>query len=605
MCGIFSLFNVDYSYYNKNLIEKMFMKSSNRGPEKSDIKDYLNLTMGFHRLAINGLDIESSQPIEIRDIVLICNGEIFNYKELFNLIDQKPETNSDCEIIIHLFIKYGIDYTLSLLDGEYAFILLDNRKKNGDLNNYTYVARDPFGIRPLFILTPTKRKSYNKLIGFASEAKSLIDIKNYVATDLYNEHVNEKFDLKQFNPGSYNQYKNVINKSITKSNYWKLIKQQQFYNLPIINLNNNYEFNINECKKQLVTYIKKAVFTRCSTSERPVACLLSGGLDSSTVTAIANHYFNLRGEKLQTFSIGLEGSIDLKYAKEVADYLGTVHHEIIINTNDLLEDIKDVIYSIESYDTTTVRASIGNYLVGKYISKKTTAKVILNGDGADELFGGYLYFHNLKNNLDFDKEVKHLLKNIHYFDVLRSDRCISSHGLEPRTPFLDKDLVNFYLSLPISIRNHNISNQMEKQFLRDAVSSMYDFNNRNLLPKNIIYRRKEAFSDGVSSLQKSFFTIIQETIEGFLRNNVNITNINTTEVSGLELEKIYYKLTFDEFYTDCSDIIPYFWMPKFASTLDPSARLLNIYNKSVIVADDDDEPEMRRYTVAGISHPSK
>jgi asparagine synthase (glutamine-hydrolysing) len=602
MCGIFSLLNVDYSYYNKSFIQNMFMKGKNRGPEQSITQDFLNGTMGFHRLAINGLDDISSQPIEINDIVLICNGEIFNYKELFNLIDVEPHTNSDCEIIIHLFIKYGIDYTLSLLDGEYAFILLDNRCKNSDLSNYLYIARDPFGVRPLFMLTPNNINHENQLIGFASEVKSLIDIKKYDVSTYTYEYSNDdfinKFYLKQFNPGSYNQYKIKVGNN--ESSYWELINQQQFYKLPLTNTNNCSDLKIMAYQEKFATIIKKAVFSRCSTSERPVACLLSGGIDSSTVAAIANHYFQLRGQKLQTFSIGLEGSVDLKYAKEVADYLDTEHHEIIINTDDLLSDIEDVIYAIESYDTTTVRASIGNYLIGKYISKITTSKVILNGDGADELFGGYLYFHNLKNNLDFDREIRHLLNNIHYFDVLRSDRCISSHGLEPRTPFLDKDLVNFYLSLPISIRNHNLSNQMEKQFFRDSVSTIFDMKNRTLLPKNIIYRKKEAFSDGVSSFQKSFFTIIQEKIEDHFRNTLDFGN--KTDLKGIELEKIYYKSIFDEKFPDCSDIIPYFWMPKFASTNDPSARLLNIYNEVNADKESDNYPEMKRFTEGGVSH---
>jgi asparagine synthase (glutamine-hydrolysing) len=602
MCGIFSLLNVDYSYYNKSFIQNMFMKGKNRGPEQSITQDFLNGTMGFHRLAINGLDDISSQPIEINDIVLICNGEIFNYKELFNLIDVEPHTNSDCEIIIHLFIKYGIDYTLSLLDGEYAFILLDNRCKNSDLSNYLYIARDPFGVRPLFMLTPNNINHENQLIGFASEVKSLIDIKKYDVSTYTYEYSNDdfinKFYLKQFNPGSYNQYKIKVGNN--ESSYWELINQQQFYKLPLTNTNNCSDLKIMAYQEKFATIIKKAVFSRCSTSERPVACLLSGGIDSSTVAAIANHYFQLRGQKLQTFSIGLEGSVDLKYAKEVADYLDTEHHEIIINTDDLLSDIEDVIYAIESYDTTTVRASIGNYLIGKYISKITTSKVILNGDGADELFGGYLYFHNLKNNLDFDREIRHLLNNIHYFDVLRSDRCISSHGLEPRTPFLDKDLVNFYLSLPISIRNHNLSNQMEKQFFRDSVSTIFDMKNRTLLPKNIIYRKKEAFSDGVSSFQKSFFTIIQEKIEDHFRNTLDFGN--KTDLKGIELEKIYYKSIFDEKFPDCSDIIPYFWMPKFASTNDPSARLLNIYNEVNADKESDNYPEMKRFTEGCVSH---
>lgn len=206
---------------------------------------------------------------------------------------------------------------------------------------------------------------------------------------------------------------------------------------------------------KLIYAVKKRVI---GTTDRPVACLLSGGLDSSLIVALVSKFYP---GKLETYSIGMKGSEDLKYAEVVAEYIESNHTSIIVSEEDFLEAIPEVIKAIESYDTTSVRASVGNYLIGKYIAKHSTAKVIFNGDGSDELAGGYLYFHAAPNNIEFDRECKRLLTDIHAFDVLRSDKCISSHGLEPRTPFLDRGWVDYYLSIPTDIRKPK-PGQMEK-----------------------------------------------------------------------------------------------------------------------------------------------
>jgi len=263
---------------------------------------------------------------------------------------------------------------------------------------------------------------------------------------------------------------------------------------------------------------------------------------------------------LETFSIGLPGSTDLVYAKKVADYLGTNHTEIILSEQEFFDAIPEVIYKIESYDTTTVRASVGNYLIAKYISEHSEAKVIFNGDGSDELTGGYLYFHNVPNALLFDYEVKSLLKNIHYFDVLRSDRCISSCGLEPRTPFLDKTFVSTYLSIPLCFRNQP---GIEKKILRD---SFIDF-----LPNDVLYRKKEAFSDGVSGNDRSWYQVIDEKL---LNMNIPKIEYNKEYLKPRTKEQRYYRYLFEYNYANREKVIPYFWMPKWSNTTDPSARTL-------------------------------
>ena len=236
--------------------------------------------------------------------------------------------------------------------------------------------------------------------------------------------------------------------------------------------------------------LSEAVRKRVNNTDREIACLLSGGLDSSLITALVKKM--CPNKQLTTWSIGLKGSEDLKYARMVADHLGTVHNEIVVSEYDFLNCIESVIQAIESYDTTTVRASVGNWLISKYIKENSDCKVVFNGDGSDEVCGGYMYFHCAPDSIEFDKECKKLLKEIHFFDVLRSDRSISSHGLEARTPFLDANFVSTYLSIPANIRNHSENKCCEKYLLRRA------FDN-GLLPKEVLWRTKEAFSDGVSS----------------------------------------------------------------------------------------------------------
>uniref|UniRef100_A0A6C0IHH5 asparagine synthase (glutamine-hydrolyzing) n=1 Tax=viral metagenome TaxID=1070528 RepID=A0A6C0IHH5_9ZZZZ len=567
MCGIFALLN--YEHLSKKTITNEFEKGKKRGPEFSKLEfSFMKMALGFHRLAINGLNIESNQPLIINDVVLLCNGEIYNFKQLYNYIGVTPTTGSDCEVIIHLFIKYGIEQTVTMLDGEFSFILYDNRISH-NLNNQVYIVRDPLGVRPLYYF---KNNIYNlnTLYGFASELKCLKDIYNFNS---------EQLTIGQFTPGTYSVF-NMSNKS---NAYWIPECENVSYFLPsfshswMINDTTSPVFIENMFPK-IANYLNAAVNKRCLTTERPIACLLSGGLDSSLVTALVNYFYETHNlpKKLETYSIGLLGSEDLKYAKIVADYLGTNHTEIIVTEQEMFDAIPEVIMAIESYDTTTVRASIGNYLLGKYIASHSEAKVILNGDGSDELFGGYLYMNKCPDDIEFDKETRRLLKDIHLFDVLRSDKSISSHGLEPRTPFLDRSLVNFVLSIPPYFRNHTNLNKCEKFLLRNSftINHFQDYNGRSLLPSEILWRKKEAFSDGVSSQGRSLYNILQE----FIANDLNKDENTDKYKPCIETEKLYYKKIFDLFFENCSHILPYFWMPKYTNAIDPSARTLTFYS---------------------------
>jgi asparagine synthase (glutamine-hydrolysing) len=330
--------------------------------------------------------------------------------------------------------------------------------------------------------------------------------------------------------------------------------------------------------KCVFNHLDEAVRKRVvGTTERPIACLLSGGLDSSIITALVNKHYTGK-ERLKTFSIGMTGSEDVKHARMVADHLGTDHTEIIFGPDELFQAIPEVIEMIESYDTTTVRASVGNYLIGKYISQNTDVKVVFNGDGSDEVTGGYLYFLKAPNNLAFDKECRRLVADIHTFDVLRSDRCISSNGLEPRTPFLDKNFVDYFMSIPIELRNP-LSNKMaldedrvcEKYLLRKAIAETAP----TLLPDNIIWRTKEAFSDGVSGCESLWYEVIQKKVET-MKFDVPVSWTHNTPQT---LEQTYYRTIYESLFPGTATNIPYFWMPKFVKANDCSARTLEIYSK--------------------------
>lgn len=571
MCGIFALLNSDN--YHTDIITSEFIKGKNRGPEFSKLdKKFMKMVLGFHRLAINGLNEESNQPLVINDVVLVCNGEIYNYKQLYKDMGVTPRTDSDCEVIIHMYLKYGIEQTLTMLDGVYAFVLFDNRLTE-NLNNKIYVARDPFGVRPLYYLK--KKRDINRLsnlIGFASELKCL----EY----FYNSN-SENFLLEQFKPGTYSVY-NLSNKV---QSIWELERENISYFIPTFShnwfINGEIEATfLDNLSVKISSYLHAAVNKRCLTTERPIACLLSGGLDSSLIASLVNNFYTSHSlpNKLETYSIGLEGSDDLKYASVVANYLGTNHTEIIVTEQEMFDAIPSVIQAIESYDTTTVRASIGNYLLGKYISQHSEAKVIFNGDGSDELFGGYLYMNKCPDDIEFDRETRRLLKDIHLFDVLRSDKSISSHGLEPRTPFLDRNFVNFILSIPPFFRNHTTYVDpdygcAEKFILRYSFLDRFfiDSRGKQIIPDEILWRTKEAFSDGVSTHGRSLYKILQENIAKTMSNNEKIYEAN------IDTEKEYYKQIFLSYYPNCENVLPYYWMPKYTTSTDPSARTLDIY----------------------------
>lgn len=610
MCGIFTLLN-HVDTLHMSFLEEQFQKGKGRGPEFSTLKTVMIKTLfGFHRLAINGLNEGAHQPIINGDIALICNGEIYNYKELYqHMPDVEPSTDSDCEVILHLYRNYGIEHTLDVLDGVFSFVLIDYRLSRTE--SKVYVARDPYGVRPLYIMKPigpdTEEVNQKRLpiYGFASELKMLTEIRTGLSDAFSKSSSRPVYSISQFPPGTYSEF----NLSYKVFASWKPVQQQVVYHkigfqlqLQKDEIDKNRLAYMNSVYDHIRYFLKRAVEKRCQTTERPIACLLSGGLDSSLIAALVNEYHISHGlPTLETYSIGLEGSEDLKYARIVADHLGTKHTEILLTEQDFLNAIPEVIYAIESYDTTTVRASIGNYLLGKYISTHSQAKVIFNGDGSDELAGGYLYMNYASDCIEFDKECRRLLKDIHAFDVLRSDKSISTHGLEPRTPFLDRYWVQFYMSLPANLRFHKTSGNMEKYLIRTAFDKTQVLNSQGnpYLPDEVIGRRKEAFSDGVSKKVRSLYEILQEFAwKNFKENDAERFLFVSKSDSMFEhiallhpemhceknkpktAEQYYYRKLFESYYFGMGDIVPYFWMPKYIEATDASARTLPIYEKT-------------------------
>lgn len=585
MCGILTILNG--SQLKTTQINNAIKSGKIRGPEQTQKLSFsTDVMLAFHRLAINGTATTSSmQPIIIDNCILICNGEIFNFKYLHEITRTTLQTGSDCEIIIHLYIKYGMRRALQMLDGEFAFVLLDTNISRCPKGDVLYMARDPFGIRPLYI----GKGGYHEIV-IASELKNISPITKDGACDYWN--------VRQVQPGSFT----CFYKSVSVFSKWRTtVQEERYYTIPygVTNKALREDINILKITQGLVNVLSNAVQKRvCGTLERPLACLLSGGLDSSLIAALAAKFYT--GE-LHTYSIGMQGSKDLLYANMVAKHINSVHHEIILTPEEFFGSIPEVISKIESFDTTTVRASVGNYLIGKYIKEHSAQKVVLNGDGSDELTGGYIYMNHVPDNVEFDVECRRLLENIHYFDVLRSDRSISTNGLEPRTPFLDTDVVSYYMGLPAELRNpksaFNLENRMwdvlahdlsdegelevskivrsrpEKLLLRYAFYRCMP----NLLPNKILWRGKEAFSDGVSGDSGSWFKIISDKL-----NDLSLPSATPNECNHMPpttKEQQYYRHIFNQLYPGCHTTIPYFWMPKYIEATDPSARVMHDYTE--------------------------
>ena len=521
MCGIFVA--IESTKTSQFLVDE-FMKIKHRGPDSSDFKSIKeNTYFGFHRLAINGLTPMGNQPMYKNGVWLVANAEIFNYLELADKYDIKLETGSDCEILLDLYQLIGEEKMLQEIDGEFAFVLYDESK------DLYIAARDHLGVRGMYMGYDDSE------IYFSSESKAISFTK----------------ELNQFPPGHYWNshtdkvipyfFHDYVTTDLTEEEYCK---------------------KINELLTQSV---EKRMM-----SERPLGCLLSGGLDSSLVAGILARKLKEKGKQLETFSIGLEGSPDIVAAKKVADHIGSKHHSIVCTEQDFLDELEHTVYMLGSYDVTTIRASVGHQLVAKYVRDHSDVKVLFSGETADE-FGSYLYFQNAPDSESFQQESIRLLKDIQFFDMKRADRSISNAGLEARVPFADKAFVKFFMSIPPESRMFS-DQKIEKYLIRKA------FEKENLIPEEILWRRKNGFSDSVSSKQKSWSSVIQEHVNTLVSDEEFQTEKFKYSPEPATKEAYYYLKTFEYYYKSHFQLTPYQWLPKWSGDVkDPSARVLEIY----------------------------
>ena len=489
------------------------------------MNDYVHL--GFHHLSIIDRHHHSNQPLELQGIFLVCNGEIYNSKELVRVNKFQTTTASDCEVLIHLYLTYGTIGMLEQIKGEFAFVLYDS------ILNELVIGRDPFGVRPLFY------GLNDKGIYFASEMKAL----SFVEEDVF-----------PFPPSMYQTIRvNPICSSPPRC-YFKL--------QPSTVMEPSMHDNIRVLLRQTVQQYLQ--------SERPIGCFLSGGLDSSLIASLLFSVY----PQLQCFTIGLEDSVDVKAARMVAQYIGlpeSQHHIITMTVEEGIDAIPDVIYCLESYDITTIRASIPQYLLAKYVSQETNVKVLFSGEGADELFAGYQYSKMATDKDVLLEDTLRLLKELYLFDNLRTDRTTACWGLEVRVPFLSSVFVQLILHYDSSFRLCH--DRMEKMLLRDA------FRESRCLPRSVLYRGKEAFSDAISSKKRLWFRELQDHIDTCISDDeFHIDKKMITINPPPTKEALYYRKLFDRYYPNRGHILPHYWLPKWTGdTHEPSATALHCH----------------------------
>jgi asparagine synthase (glutamine-hydrolysing) len=500
MCGIISIFGE-----SRNVPKYLL---THRGPDSYRSKRMGKCQMDFYRLAINDLTDAGMQPFSESNRMFMCNGEIYNHRSFRN---GGEKSKSDCEVVMNLIYKLGIENTVNSIEGDFALVYTDGKR--------IIAARDPVGVRPLFYT----RYDENS-IAFASEVKALMFLGTHI----------EIFPPGHFYDSYYDGFVCYY------TGYWKI-----------------HKFCASKNHKNIHHYLENAVHTRLENTDREVGFLLSGGLDSSLIVAIATRKYG----RINTFSIGLKDSPDLLAARNVAKYLATDHTEVTFTVKEGISVIPDVIKSLESYDTTTVRASVPMWLLCKYIKEKTNCRYIFSGEGSDEILGGYLYFHNAPGVEEFACENMRRLKLIHQFDGLRADRCAGAHGLDLVVPFLDKNFICCCMQM-----NQNLKmTKIEKSILRDAFEGY--------LPHDILWRQKDGMSDAVGTEWVDYIKVYCE--KNVTDKKLESIRCMCTRNIPLTKEEALYREIFWGFYQLRNDhLISEIWRPKWTDIKDPSARLL-------------------------------
>jgi asparagine synthase (glutamine-hydrolysing) len=526
MCG-FSVYTGGNKMLRLGVVSE-FQKIKYRGPNNTVASDFGEKGwMGFHRLKIIDTSDNGNQPLIHDSIHLVANGEVYNYKELMEEYRDRYtfQSESDCEVIIPMFMELGIEETARRLDAEFVCVLYD-----AETDRY-FAARDPVGIRPMFYGYADDGK-----IMFASEMKALSDL---------------CAEVKAFPPGHvYDGEKFVC--------YRDIAKVEAFV-----------DHNIEEVFLHLNKLLTKAVEKRLH-ADVPMGFLCSGGLDSSLVCAIAARVMD---KPIRTFAVGIDiDAIDTKYARIVADYLGADHTEVLFTKQDIFDTLSTLIYNIETYDITTIRASMGMFLVSKYISENTDIKVLMTGEISDEIFG-YKYTDFAPSPSAFQEEAEKRLREIYMYDVLRADRSISSNGLEARVPFGDLDFVKYVMSIPPE-KKMNFTG-IGKYLIRKAFEGDY-------LPREILYREKAAFSDAQGHSVVDSLKAYAE--EMYTDQEYMTLRKKYTHAIPISKESLMYREIFESHFPGRSRVVGDFWMPnrewENCNVDDPSARVLPNYGKS-------------------------
>ena len=504
-----------------------FAKTISRGPDDSRVIDVGQGILGFHRLSIMGLHPEGMQPFGLNGSWVVCNGEIYGFEKLKQALskDYTFTSESDCEVLLPMYEKYGVGM-FEKLDAEFACILYDGRQKK------FIAARDPIGIRPLYY-----GYDGDGTILFASEPKNLVGLTGKILP---------------FPPGHYYFDRKFVC-------YCDIAAVDHV-------LPDDLETVCANIHDKLVAGVKKRLV-----ADAKVGFLLSGGLDSSLVCAIAAR----ESEKpIRTFAIGMsEDAIDLKYAKQVADYIHSDHTEVIISKEDVLAALEPVVELLGTFDITTIRASIGMYLVCKAIHETTDIRVLLTGEISDELFG-YKYTDFAPSAKAFQEEAQKRIRELHMYDVLRADRCISVNSLEARVPFGDLDFVKYVMAIDPEMKLNKYGKG--KYLLRHA------FEKGGYLPRDILWREKAAFSDAVGHSMVDHLKEYAETV--YTQEEFEEKRAKYTHAQPFTKESLLYREIFEKYYPGQSQMIVDFWMPNKSwegcNVDDPSARVLANYGDS-------------------------
>ncbi len=503
-----------------------FEKTRSRGPDATRVADTGQGLLGFHRLAIMGLDESGMQPFELDGSYVVCNGEIYGFEALRAQLSSKYRfcSGSDCEILLPMYREYGVSM-FAMLDAEFALILYDAQTKE------FIAARDPIGIRPLYY-------GYDRagVLVLASEAKNLVGLCPRI---------------RPFPPGCY--YRGGV-----FVRYADIAAPQDIHRGDVDGI-------CRSIREKLIAGVEKRLV-----SDAGVGFLLSGGLDSSLVCAIAAR----RSDRpIHTFAIGMStDAIDLKYAREVADWIGSEHHEVYMTREQVLASLEEVVALLGTYDITTIRASIGMYLLCRWIHENTNLRVLLTGEVSDELFG-YKYTDFAPSAAAFQAEAEKRVRELHMYDVLRADRCISVNSLEARVPFGDLDFVRYVMSIDPELKRNRWGKG--KYLLRRAFEGDW-------LPPGILDREKAAFSDAVGH---SMVDDLKEYAEGLYSDGEFQQRRSRYDFAQpFTKESLLYRELFEKYYPGQAEMVAGFWMPNRSwagcDVDDPSARVLSNYGDS-------------------------